>query len=145
VGQGTNIIRFLYPGNYYNGFVSVRAINGCGSSNIRTLYVARGLSCNRNNPYITNNKKMESHTASTKMPDMLIFPNPSSQNASLRLFNFKKNEIVTVNIFDQMGRKVKLLTGKTDLIMLGDNWKAGVYFVQVVQGDIIIRKKMIRK
>ena len=38
-GQGTNTISFIYPTGFTSGTVSVAAVNGCGTSGLRSLFI----------------------------------------------------------------------------------------------------------
>ena len=69
-------------------------------------------------------------------------PNPSSGQFSINIQS-GKNTAVTVRVLDVMGRPVYTSNwvNANSVLRLGENWKAGIYFVEIQQGE---ERKMMR-
>lgn len=78
---------------------------------------------------------------------VLVFPNPANDYVNITIQN-KTNESATVSILDMTGKVIGIKTfelnnGASQLTVNTSETPAGVYFVQVVMGDQVARKKII--
>jgi len=67
---------------------------------------------------------------------LIVYPNPSNSAFNFRL-NTTSDELVTIQIFDMMGKliqKNKSLS-PSDIMTIGDNLSAGVYIAVITQGE----------
>ena len=68
--------------------------------------------------------------------ELIVYPNPSNSAFNFRL-NTTSDELVTIQIFDMMGKliqKYKSLS-PSDIMTIGDNLSAGVYIAVITQGE----------
>ncbi len=76
------------------------------------------------------------------------YPNPFNPSTKIK-FVLPKQEIVTLEIFNTIGQKVKILlnqhmkAGQHELEFNGKNLASGVYYYQLIAGDFHHIKKMI--
>jgi hypothetical protein len=72
-----------------------------------------------------------------------IFPNPTSGNFEVCISNAGENR---VEVFDIFGRKISAVLLASDNKISGDlsNQPAGIYFVEIISGEKIFRKKIIK-
>jgi hypothetical protein len=74
---------------------------------------------------------------------LTAYPNPSSTHFTLRIQSTKTKDKVSLRIMDLDGRPVEqknnLIPGQ--VVLLGDNYRAGIYFVEVIQGT---ERKMLK-
>ncbi len=75
-----------------------------------------------------------------------VAPNPSQDQFSLKILG-KSDEKVTVRILDVMGRLVEKRTNITanTTITLGNNYRAGLYYAEVMQGKEKAVLKLIKQ
>lgn len=75
-----------------------------------------------------------------------VYPNPTSNYFTLKL-NSSSKEKIMIRVVDIYGKVIELRSGvaNTSYIRLGDNYKSGIYFVEVVQGNKTERIKMIKR
>ncbi len=143
-GQGTNSISFLFPAGYTAGYISVKAINGCGSSLVRNKFVLKSSACRD----ITVNKSdtiMNRGGTSVHTLDAGIVPNPSISTSEIHIPNAEKSKAIIINIYDQLGRKIKSISFRdAEKIILGNEIGRGVYFISITQNETTIWRKMIR-
>lgn len=73
------------------------------------------------------------------------FPNPSKGNWKIEMQNLASNEVVSISVFDMIGKQVYLASvfpqGTNDVVSLQLNVNAGVYFCRIQQGknNIVLR------
>jgi len=82
-----------------------------------------------------------------KFKDYKIYPNPTSQRATLE-FNNSRQESHTLTLYDTQGRMIKKMTNiKTDKITIEkENFPPGLYFFQLFNGNqVIFTGKLIIK
>lgn len=76
------------------------------------------------------------------------YPNPFNPSTKIK-FVLPKQEIVTLEVFNTIGQKVKILlnqhmkAGQHELEFNGKNLASGVYYYQLIAGDFHQIKKMI--
>ncbi len=88
---------------------------------------------------IRENKK------STGENELKVFPNPTHTFLTVELKN-DKNELITVKLLDEKGMEVKMTktTGTKTLFYTGDI-APGTYVVQIISGNKIMAKKIVKK
>ena len=81
-----------------------------------------------------------------KKPEIAIYPNPAKNKITLQVKQFDPG-MATVQVLDLRGKMVKedsrLLTNGTEDIVMFLMLKAGIYFIQVVEGTKVVRKKIV--
>lgn len=89
-----------------------------------------------------------SAAASRTMPGeqslgLTAYPNPSSMHFTLKIQSPKTKEKVSLRILDLKGRQVEQINNLNpgQVIVLGNNYKAGIYFAELVQGT---ERKMLK-
>jgi large repetitive protein len=74
------------------------------------------------------------------------FPNPSASEFNLKLNNFNQNEKVRITVTDVLGKRVYVADGINEKVYtFGNNFKPGVYMVEVVQGNTRKNAQVIRQ
>ena len=133
--QSSNLFTGLIPG-YYEGYVkdSKTCVN-----QLIDIYV--GPECGQRAPVAT---KGNVGTATTRTPaisrvKVTAYPNPSASDFLLSLEGY--NGKVSIVVTDMMGRQVYQTETSVKQFRLGNNFKPGLYNVQVIQGT---EKKSIK-
>jgi hypothetical protein len=74
--------------------------------------------------------------------DLLVFPNPLTDNGTIRLTGLQEEEQLSVQVLALDGRMIRVVAERTmpggpvlDLDLQADGLATGVYLVQVVQGS----------
>ncbi|MFH0734712.1 MAG: T9SS type A sorting domain-containing protein [bacterium] len=76
------------------------------------------------------------------------YPNPFNPNTTIK-FDIPKQLLVTVKIFDILGREIAVLVkdekspGSYEIIFAGNNLSSGIYFYSIHAGEFIKTNKMI--
>jgi hypothetical protein len=68
--------------------------------------------------------------------EMLVYPNPFTNNFHIRFENAGEEKI-TLRLFNLAGQTIQVLTDQVpgQEIMLGSDLNSGIYFLEVQQGD----------
>lgn len=75
-----------------------------------------------------------------------VFPNPSSTEFTLKLEGFDVKGKISINITDVMGRKVYQIEGPGKMqYSFGRGFNAGLYMVQVIQGNLVKSIKVVKE
>jgi hypothetical protein len=96
----------------------------------------------------TTNLSLNSDKVSSQIitPEMSIYPNPAKNKITLQVKQFDPG-MARVQVLDIRGKLVKedsrLLTNGTEDIIMFLMLKAGIYFIQVVEGAKVVRKKIV--
>lgn len=145
-GQGTNNITVKYNSTFNIGNISVYATNCAGNSSVQSCSISKSRLCFfSKTDETTENDEQQSTTAQEQTNNeftVVLYPNPFSDQFHLKL-STSGTEPVTIAVYTIDG---KLLTEKTEEpvnsdIIMGSGIAAGVYVVQVKQGD---RTKVLR-
>jgi hypothetical protein len=74
---------------------------------------------------------------------LTVYPNPSSMYFTLKIESPKTKEKVSLRILDLNGRPVEQRNNLNpgQVIVIGNNYKAGIYFVELLQGT---ERKMLK-
>lgn len=137
-GQGTTTIQVEYPAGAISGEVSAQAVNNCGSSAAR-IYKVKLAACPDDPPVFTK--------AITEVKEALsvqIAPNPSAGMFRISV-QTTSSEKIEARIIDIHGRGMEqffLAPGINKYA--GSRLKAGVYFLEVRQGEQRKIHKLIR-
>ena len=90
--------------------------------------------CNTASTMITKSS-FEKETTQRAQLAITVMPNPSAKNFTLNVPGDSNSEL-TLRVMDVSGRIIevkKMTTGQT--IRIGDNYRSGMYFVEVLQGN----------
>lgn len=127
--QTSTFFTGLLPGSY-RGYV--KDSKGCVGtmSNINV-----GPNCPISNPAGKNAKLNSANQPSENILEIEAYPNPSTYEFNLVVMG-KSNQKVSITVTDIFGTKVYETTAENKKeFRIGNNFKPGLYFVQVVQGD----------
>jgi hypothetical protein len=72
------------------------------------------------------------------------YPNPFSHGFALHLIA-APDEDVNANILDMTGRIVETYSKVTEQTEIGNKLSAGVYFIEVIQGDNVQRMRVVKE
>jgi hypothetical protein len=77
---------------------------------------------------------------------LTVFPNPSRSQFNIHLQSNNTTDKITLNMIDVSGRSIQVLTnlyaGQT--IQIGDNYRPGIYFVEMMQGKNHKQVKLLK-
>ena len=75
---------------------------------------------------------------------MSVFPNPSKSTFNLQVSSTDSKE-VNVNIIDLQGRKIKsMITAPNQIKVFGNELKAGIYTIEVSQGNEVKSMRVVK-
>lgn len=79
-------------------------------------------------------------------PDVSVYPNPASSYFNIVINSNNAKEKIVLQVFDQYGRSIEtranLITGSA--VRLGDLYRAGVYYVRIIQGKRQRELKLVK-
>lgn len=130
-GQGSTSILVSYPSTAVVGTVTVKAVNGCGSSAVRSRNIKLAACETQAMKLITTTTLMNDDNSLVSS----IYPNPS--NTDFRV-NLHKNagKKVTVKVMDITGATIQQYQSRAgEMITVGAQLKPGVYFIEVSNGQ----------
>jgi hypothetical protein len=135
-GQGTKSLTVQWSANITTQqSVSVRAVNGCGQSSIRSLTQTIG-TCLRESDLMTQGLQL------------VVYPNPTTGPVLLRFISESEGDY-QVRTFDLTGRLIQSFTGGARIgeniveMNLPEVNASGVYFIEVENEGMIERKKVL--
>ncbi len=73
--------------------------------------------------------------------DVTAFPNPGHQQFTIQLTGIDFSTPASLQVTDATGRQMESMQHIQNTITVGNNWKPGMYFITVIQGN---KRKMIR-
>ena len=74
--------------------------------------------------------------------DLKVFPNPTISSFSLQVYDNVSSSVINVRVLDVQGRLMKNISiNPNETILLGSDFKPGVYMLEVKQGE---EKKVVR-
>ena len=131
-GQGTSSITVAYSSLAITGSVTATPSNGCGSSKTRVLPV--NLSpCLPPGPFVKGMNTI--HAPQEGTYEVSIFPNPVLVEFEVRVKGSSKQQ-VQIRLYDVTGKRyIHMITNPGQPARMGKELKAGIYFVEVVQGN----------
>ncbi|MBS1741980.1 MAG: T9SS type A sorting domain-containing protein [Bacteroidetes bacterium] len=144
-------IEVTYGDGAVNGVVTAQATSNCGASSIRSTEVKlpacpvpgfaaidNGIGSN----VAEKDKLLPLPTGSAL--EVKIFPNPSVSDFTVQVLT-SSSEKIQVRILDMQGRVVKhFSTRPHELVVVGNELKAGAYLVEVRQGIELKTTKVVR-
>jgi hypothetical protein len=140
-GQGTTSITVAYPSGTVTGAVSVRGMNNCSMSSVRTVQVKLP-PCPSG--FAGNPTTRNTEVAEVKGMGVKVFPNPTTSNFSLQVAA-SGNEAVKVRILDAQGRMVKqVIVAPYQTVQLGAELKSGVYLIEARQGQEVKTERVVK-
>jgi hypothetical protein len=141
----------LAPGSYS---MVVKDSKGCTSSAVSVTINAGTVSCSAPREYNnTSSERISSPMEKNNAPKPLVnsllsvqaYPNPSSSQFTLDVAGSSK-EKVSIIVTDLLGRMQQRIEGTANqTFKLGSRLKAGVYMVQVIQGDKAQTIKIVKE
>jgi hypothetical protein len=82
----------------------------------------------------------------TNQFEITASPNPSNHFFTVKINTSNKNEVVTLRILNISGQTIEArLMNFDQTIKLGENYKSGIYLVEVTQGDQRRTLKLIKQ
>jgi hypothetical protein len=140
-GQGTTSITVAYPSGIVTGAVTVRGMNNCSMSSLRTVQVKLP-PCPSG--FAGNPTTRNTEVAEVKGMGVKVFPNPTTSNFSLQVAA-SGNEAVKVRILDAQGRMVKqVIVAPYQTVQLGAELKSGVYLIEARQGQEVKTERVVK-
>jgi hypothetical protein len=78
---------------------------------------------------------------------VIAYPNPSENQFTLKIESNNLKDKISVRVFDLYGRTIQTFTNLTagQSLKIGENYKVGVYFVDMMQGDKHKQLKLIKQ
>lgn len=134
-GQGTQGVYINWNNTLGTGKLTVKSVNGCGSSNLSTLNVVIGSTLTQAGGFGTNNLSLPE---SDEVPALLLSPNPA-KDFVLITFNTKHKMMYNIEFADITGRVLAESRGiseegKNNKTINVQPFAAGVYFVTFTNG-----------
>jgi PKD-like domain/Secretion system C-terminal sorting domain/SprB repeat/GEVED domain len=134
-GQGTNSIVLNFASTVGNVLaLKVKASNACGTSSNKTLNITM-LNC----PRLGNDETSE----------IVLFPNPTKDELTLS-WNTDSEKDLQITCIDILGQQMMSKIYESEDVATGikintSNFSNGVYFVRLIQGDVIRTRKFVVK
>ena len=139
-GQGTRSITVSYTSGVIDGRVSVRSINNCGASSYKYSIVK--LAPCASGPSTIFTKAETGNTPSNL--DVKVFPNPTTTTFNLQVITADSKEI-NVSVLDVQGRFIKsIVIAPYQTSTIGSELKAGVYMLEVKQGEVVKTVRVVK-
>jgi hypothetical protein len=136
-GQGTTSIVVSYPSSTVLGSVFVQGVNNCSLSSPREVKVKLS-GCATTFTANTNNTTKQS---ALKSMSVNVHPNPTTSSFNVQV-STTDSRALDISVLDVEGRKIKSFkSAPYQTINIGNELKAGVYMVEVLQGN---DKKVVR-
>jgi hypothetical protein len=140
-GQGTPSITVSYPPSAVFGSVYVQGLNNCSLSSAREVKVKLSGCATTFAGSNTNTIKQQSIA---KPMSVNVHPNPTTSSFNLQVTTGDSKEI-DVRIMDVQGRPIKSLKAAANQhVNIGNELKAGVYMVEVKQGNELKTVRVVK-
>jgi hypothetical protein len=134
-------VRFNTAGSNDSIFVQAVGTNGCSGTKKVLKLVTTGCVT----PVFT--RSTESSTPKLEIEPMRVnvYPNPTSNAYQLFVKSSKPSQIIKVRVFDVQGRVFKTFAfNSSETVSFGNELKAGVYFVEVRDGDEVKTMRVVK-
>jgi hypothetical protein len=132
--------RLWYTTNTYNSTTSLADPLPLGGGNIQ-IRTGAALSTQS----VTMNNIVQEQATDVKF-GLKVAPNPTSAQFNVHLESSNTTEKISLRVFDASGRTVQVLTnlyaGQT--VQLGNTYKPGIYFVEMLQGNSRKQMKLLK-
>jgi hypothetical protein len=141
-GQGTTSITVSYPPTTIDGVVYIQALNNCSLSGARSSRVklgacASGISAN-------NNPQTKVMPLSARGMKVQVYPNPTTSTFNLQVIT-TDSKAINARILDVQGRFIKsIIVAPYQTATIGSELKAGVYMVEVKQGNEVMTVRVVK-
>jgi hypothetical protein len=133
-------VRFITAGSNDSIFVQAIGTNGCAGAKKVLKLVTTGCVT-----LPTSRIVYPAITTTEESMDVMVYPNPTTSAYQLFVKSSKKSKIVKARIVDLQGRLIKTLTfNSNETIAFGNELKAGVYMVEVREGDKFKTVRMVK-
>ncbi|MFT3911264.1 MAG: T9SS type A sorting domain-containing protein [Ferruginibacter sp.] len=145
-GQRTTSISVSYPPVPVTGNVTAQSFSNCSSSGIRTTAVKLAACPSASRSYARGSTAEKNTVEKTSLGALKVnvFPNPTTIDFNLQVLTNDQSTI-TVNILDVQGRALKNFTIQPyQAIKIGSELKAGVYMLEVRQGNILQTTRLLK-
>lgn len=132
-GQGTNAIVLNFASTVGNVLtLKVKANNACGTSTNKTLNITM-LSC----PRLGNDEQSE----------ILLYPNPAKDELTVSWITDADLQVTCIDILGQQLLSKNYISSEVaaGIKINTSNFSNGVYFIRVVQGDIVRTRRFVVK
>jgi hypothetical protein len=106
--------------------------------------------CNNNTNVIVSERRVNTEPVNTNLVkgfNVIASPNPTTNTFTLKIDSDNKVDKVNVRVMDLYGRVLELKTGiaPNSVIRFGGNYRPGVYFTQIMQGDKKLVMRLIKE
>jgi hypothetical protein len=106
--------------------------------------------CNNNSNVIVSERRVNTEQTNTNIVkgfQAIASPNPTTNTFTLRIESDNKVDKVNVRVMDIYGRVLELKNGvaPNSVIRFGGNYRPGVYFTQILQGDKKLVMRLIKE
>jgi hypothetical protein len=133
-------VRFITAGSNDSIFVQAIGTNGCAGAKKVLKLVTTGcvtLPTSRVlNPVITSTEESM---------EVMVYPNPTTSAFQLFVKSSKLSQTVKARVIDIQGRLIKTLTfNSNETVAFGNELKAGVYMVEVREGDKVKTVRVVK-
>jgi hypothetical protein len=134
-------VRFLTAGANDSIFIQAVGTNGCAGAKRVLKLVTTGC--------VTQvfTRSTESSTPKLEIEPMRVnvYPNPTTSAFQLFVKSSKPSQIIKVRVFDVQGRVFKTFAfNSSETVSFGNELKAGVYFVEVRDGDEVKTMRVVK-
>jgi hypothetical protein len=134
-GAGARYIRIKYTSNLAasaGDTIKVAYQSACGNGATKAQFLSNALlACVAQTPVIT---KVE--TKASLPMSVIVYPNPTAKSFNLMVKTASSIQNATAKVYDIQGRLIKTLVVSTNTaVNFGNELKAGVYFVEVKEGE----------
>jgi hypothetical protein len=142
-------VRLTFPPSAVNGYIEVKATNGCGlvsavrRVNIKLpacpLFFSKGESTSK----LPANDQNDTGKDSPGF-DVSISPNPTASQFNIRVRSTDSKQ-VTIRVLDMQGRALKQFTMHANTaIAIGSDMAPGSYLVEIRQGDKTEKRRLVK-
>jgi len=143
-GAGARYIRIKYTSNLASSAgdsIRVAYTSNCGNGATKSQYLSNALlTCAAPPAVVTKGET----TLTSPLMNVEIFPNPSTSAFSLFVKTSSKG-IFKARVLDVLGREINSFTGESDnAIKFGNELKAGVYMIEVREGDKVKTVRVVK-
>jgi hypothetical protein len=139
-GQGTRSITVSYSSGVIDGKVSVRGISNCGVSSYKNAIVKLA-PCPLGPSTIYT--KVNTDNTPSKL-EVKVFPNPTTTTFNVQVITADSKE-VNVRVLDVQGRFIKsIVIAPYQTATIGSELKAGVYMLEVKQGEVVKTARVVK-
>ena len=133
-------VRFITAGPNDSIFVQAIGTNGCAGSKKILKLVTTGCVT-----LPTSRVVYPVINSTEETMDVMVYPNPTTSAYQLFVKSSKLSQTVKVRIVDIQGRIIKTFTfNSNETIAFGSDLKAGVYMVEVREGDKVKTVRVVK-